>query len=190
MKKIAFLLFLLAICNQQMFAHGGVDDEKPQAAKPQAGKTYFTVNSTSDVFEMVLRYEPIEAGHLAKMKLFVSNFSTNVATDSAKIEITCPDNDKLKFSVKQIDKGIYTVEGTFPENKSYNLVANISAGDDADLMTLEGIEVGKKLELPKEELPKTSFFSWQMLLVFLSGMLACFILLVSIFRRGKRTIQR
>jgi hypothetical protein len=189
MKKLT-LLFLLVIGNQLVFAHGGEDDEKPQA-KQQVGKNYFTLNSVSDVFEMVLRYEPIEAGHSAKMTLFVSDFLTDKAIDSAKIDITSPDNDKLKFVVKQIDKGIYTIEGTFPENKSYSLVANISAGDNADLMTLQGIEVGKKLELPKEEEPaKTSFFSWQMLLVFLGGMLACLILLVFIFRKGKLTINR
>lgn len=187
MKKLT-LLFLLVIGNQLVFAHGGEDDEKPQA-KQQVGKNYFTLNSVSDVFEMVLRYEPIEAGHPAKMTLFVSDFLTDKAIDSAKIDITSPDNDKLKFVVKQIDKGIYTIEGSFPENKSYSLVANISAGDNADLMTLQGIEVGKKLELPKEELPKTSFFSWQMLLVFLSGMLACFILFLFIFRRKKITIR-
>jgi hypothetical protein len=189
MKKLA-LLFLLVIGNQLAFAHGGEDDEKPQA-KQQVGKNYFTLNSISDVFEMVLRYEPIEAGHPAKMTLFVSDFLTNKAIDSAKIDITSPDNDKLKFVVKQIDKGIYIIEGTFPENKSYSIVANISAGDNADLMTLQGIEVGKKLEFPKgeQELAKTSFFSWQMLLVFLSGMLVCFILLLFIFRRRKITIR-
>lgn len=188
MKKLA-LLFLLIIGNQLVFAHGGEDDEKPQA-KQQVGKNYFTLNSVSDVFEMVLRYEPIEAGHSVKMTLFVSDFITNKAIDSAKIEITSPDNDKLKFSVKQIDKGTYIVEGEFPENKPYSLVANISAGDNADLMTLQGIEVGKKLSLPKDEVPaKPSFFSWQMLLVFLGGMLACFILMLFIFRRGKITIR-
>lgn len=188
MKKIALLL-LLAISNQFVFAHGGEDhgEKKKETNKP--GRTYFTVNSVSDVFEMVLRYEPIDKEHPTQMKLFVSDFTTNKPIDSANIEITSPDNDKLKFVVKQIDKGTYTVEGTFPENKSYSLVANISAGDNADLMTLQGIEVGKKLSLPKEEEPtKSSFFSWQMLLVFLGGMLASFILLLFIFRKKKITI--
>ena len=188
MKKIALLL-LLAIGNQFVFAHGGEDHGEKKKEPNKPGRTYFTVNSVSDVFEMVLRYEPIDKEHPTQMKLFVSDFLTNKPLDSAKIEITSPDNDKLKFIVKQIDKGIYTIEGTFPENKSYSLVANISAGDNADLMMLEGIEVGKKISLPKDEHTEPSFFTWQILFVFLGGMIACFILLLFIFRKKRITMN-
>lgn len=188
MKKLAFIL-LFIIGNQLVFAHGGEDHGEKKKETNILGRTYFTVNSVSDVFEMVLRYEPIEAGHSAQMKLFVSNFSTNMATDSAKIEISSPDNDKLKFVIKQIDKGIYIVEGTFPENKSYSLVANISAGDNADLMTFEGIEVGKKLSLPKEEQAESSFFSLKMVFVFLGGMIFS-VLFLWLFMRRKNYNKR
>lgn len=183
MKKLAFIL-LFIIGNQLVFAHGGEDHGEKKKESNKAGQTYFTLSSVSDVFEMVLRYEPIEAGHSAQMKLFVSDFSTNKTIDSAKIEITSPDNDKLKFVVKQIDNGTYIIDGTFPEDKSYNLVANISAGDNADLMTFEGIEVGKKLSLPKEENTESSFFSWKMLFVFLGGMLFS-VLSIWLFMRRK-----
>ena len=188
MKKTALIL-LLGIISYMAFAHGGEDHEKQQA-KQQVGKNYFTLNSVSDMFEMVLRYEPLEGGHSTVMKLFVSEFSSNKPVDSAKIEITSPDNENLKFDVKQIDKGTYIIEGTFPENKPYSLIANISAGDNADLMTLQGIEVGKKLAIPKEEQKpeRASFFSWQTLLVFLGGMLACFILLY-LLRKKKITVR-
>lgn len=182
MKKLAFIL-LFIIGNQLVFAHGGEDHGEKKKESNKAGQTYFRLSSVSDVFEMVLRYEPIEAGNSAQMKLFVSDFSTNRATDSAKIEITSPEDDKLKFVVKQIDKGTYVVEGAFPENKSYNLVVNISAGDNADLMTFEGIEVGKKLSLPKEEDAGSSFFSWKMLFVFLGGMIFSLLFLWLFMRR-------
>lgn len=188
MKKLAFIL-LFIISNQFVFAHGGEDHGEKKKESNKAGQTYFTLSSVSDVFEMVLRYEPIEAGHSAQMKLFVSDFSTNKAIDSAKIEITSPDNDKLKFTVNQTDKGTYIVEGTFPEDKSYNLVANISAGDNADLMTFEGIEVGKKISLPKEENAESSFFSWKMLFVFLGGMLFS-VLFIWLFMRRKNYNKR
>jgi hypothetical protein len=182
MKKLAFIL-LFIIGNQLVFAHGGEDHGEKKKESNKAGQTYFRLSSVSDVFEMVLRYEPIQAGNSAQMKLFVSDFSTNRATDSAKIEITSPEDDKLKFVAKQIDKGTYIVEGTFPENKSYSLVANISAEDNADLMTFEGIEVGKKLSLPEEEHTEHSFFSWQMLLVFLGGMIFSALFIFLLIRR-------
>ncbi len=187
MKKIAFLL-LLTIGSQSIFAHGGEDHGEKKKESNKAGQTYFTVSSVSDVFEMVLRYEPIEAGHIAQMKLFISDFTTNKAIDSAKVEITSPDNDKLKFAVKQIDKGTYIVEGTFPENKSYNLVANISAGDNADLMMIEGIEAGKKLSLPLEEHTEPSFFTWQTIGAFLGGIIFTVFFLWLLMRRKKVTI--
>lgn len=183
------LLFLLFINSHLLFAHGG-EDHAEKETKPTSGHTYFTVTNASDVFECVLRYKPLEAGKQAQMQLFLSDFITNKAIDSAKIEITSPDNDKLKFTIKQTDKGTYSIIGTFPENKSYSLIANISIGDIADLMTLQGIEVGKKLSQPEEApVESSSFFSWQMLLVFLGGMITCFILLWLVFRRKKVTIH-
>lgn len=187
MKKLAFIL-LFIISNQLTFAHGGEDHGEKKKESNKVGQTYFTLSSVSDVFEMVLRYEPIEAGHTTQMKLFISDFTTNKAVDSAKIEITSPDNDKLKFSAKQTDKGTYIIEGTFPENKSYNLVANISAGDNADLMMLEGIEVGKKLLLPLEEHTEPSFFTWQTIGAFLGGIIFTVFFLWLFMRRKKVTI--
>lgn len=186
MKTVAFIL-LFIITNQFAFAHGGEDHGEKKKESNRAGQTYFTLSSVSDVFEMVLRYEPIEAGHSAQMKLFVSDFSTNESIDSAKIEITSPDNDKLKFVVRQIDKGTYIVEGTFPENKSYKLVANISSGDNADLMMLEGIEVGKIISTHIEESVKPSFLNWQTIGAFLGGIIFC-VLFLWIFKKNRVTI--
>ncbi len=188
MKKIILILCLLLSANSQfLFAHGGEDhgEKKPEKI---TGKNYFTVTSVSDVFEMVFRYEPIEAGQEIKMKLFVSDFSTNKAIDSAKIEITCPDDDKLKFIVKQTDKGIYTIEGKFTENKKYTLIANISSGENIDLLTLEGIEVGKKLSLAEEDHPQASF-DWKLLLYISFSFFVGILLTFFIFRKKQFSKQ-
>lgn len=170
-----------------LFAHGGEDhgEKKPEKV---TGKSYFTVNSVSDVFEMVLRYQPIETGHGTAMTLFVSDFETNIPVDSAKIEITCPDDEKLKFIVEQTDKGIYKIGGTFPENKKYSLVVNISDGDNADLMTLEGIEVGKELAEVEEAHTEASFFSWQTIGTFLGGIIFTVLSLWLLMRKKRVTI--
>lgn len=183
------LLFLVLGNSHLVFAHGG-EDHAEKKEKTTSGQTYFTVTNVSDVFECVLRYKPLEAGKHAQMQLFLSDFITNKAIDTAKIEITSPDNAKLKFTIKQTDKGTYSITGTFPENKSYSLIANISIGEMADLMTLQGIEVGKKLSQPEEaHVESSSFFSWKMLLVFLGGMITCFVLLWLVFKRKKITIH-
>lgn len=185
--QIAFCMLLITNC-QFLFAHGGEDhgEKKKETIKP--GQTYFTVNSVSDIFEMVLRFDPIDAGHNTKLKLFVSDFETNKPIDSAQLSITCPDDDKLKFTVKQIDKGTYIIEGTFPENKIYSLVANISAGDDTDLMMLEGIEVGKQLtQAESSEHTETSFFSWETIGAFLAGIIFSLLLFWLMMRRKQIT---
>ena len=189
--KLIGLLLNLILNFQFVFAHGGEDHGEKKKETSKAGVTYFTVNSVSDVFEMVLRYEPIEANQLTHMKLFVSEFTTNKAVDSAKIEITSPNNAELKFIVNQIDKGVYTIDGKFPENQSYNLVANISAGENADLMILDGIEVGKKLPVPlpiETDLKKSSSYL-QTISAFLAGILITVLLLWLFLRRKKITIN-
>jgi hypothetical protein len=168
------------------YAHEGHDEAKKE--KSPTGKNYFTVHSVSDMFEMVLRYTPGEAGHKTEMTLFVSDFETNQAIDSAKIEITCPEDAQLKFVIEQTDKGTYKIGGTFPENKSYTLIANISVGDNADLMTIEGIEVGKKLQVAEKEHAETSFFNWQTIGAFSGGIIFSVLLLYIIVRMKKVTV--
>lgn len=175
-----YFIILFCLLSLKSSAHGGEDHGEGKKPQTQTGKNYFTVNSVSDVFEMVLRYKPIDAGHGTAMTLFVSDFETNQAVDSAKIEITCPEDDKLKFAVEQSDKGTYKIGGTFPENKSYTLIANISAGEKADLMTFEGIDVGKKLPVAEEE-HAHSVFDWKNILyislAFISGIFLTFFIL-------------
>jgi len=154
-------------------AHGGEDHgEKKEESKP-TGKSWFTVNSVSDNFEVVLRYEPFEAGEHAEMKLFVSDYETNTAIDNARIEITCIEDGDLKFKVTQHEPGIYHVEATFLENKEYNLVANISGFGKADLMILESVDVGKKIMLDDEHSHDQSpWFNWKAMLLLFVGLVA------------------
>jgi membrane fusion protein, heavy metal efflux system len=173
-----------------LFASGGDDHEhKNEQTAPSEiiGKPYFTINSVSDVFEIVLRYEPIEANHKTTMKLFVSDFETNNSSDSAKIEITCADDSRLKFTVNQIEKGMYLIECVFPENKKYSLVANISDGNNADLMMLEGIEVGKKLPTSPDEPSKIPNQSHLGNILHLLAGLIIGIILMMFLRKMKKT---
>lgn len=151
-------------------AHGGEDHgEEKERSKP-TGKSWFTVNSVSKNFEVVLRYEPLEAGEHTEMKLFLSDYETNTAIDKAKIEITCLEDADLKFDVHQHEPGTYHVEATFPENKAYSLVANITGFGKADLMILESVEVGKKIELIEDDPGESTWFNWEAMLLLFVGL--------------------
>lgn len=182
--KLFFILFTL-----HASAHGGEDHgaSKPQS---QPGKNYFTVSSMSDKFELVLRYEPGKGGEKANMKLFVSDFETNKPVDGAKIQVSTIDGD-LSFTVTRLDSGIYNVAGTFPADKDYDLVANISAGDRADLLTLEHISVGEELPKAEEHATKSTGIEMSTVLyialAFIGGILIAWLLLRR--RNSSRTMS-
>ena len=120
-------VFLLTIGANCAMAHGGEDhgDAKPKVSI--TNKNYFTTSGVSDVYELLLRYEPIKSNEDTHLKLFVSDFDSNKPVDSATIEITSPDDDKLKFEVHQLEKGVYEIHTTFPENKIYSLTIDIKS---------------------------------------------------------------
>ncbi|RSK45508.1 hypothetical protein [Hymenobacter rigui] len=144
MKNLLLLLLALLLATGAR-AHGGEDHG--DAAKPSAGPvaTTFSVAALSESFELLLRYEPLQKGQDADMRLFVSDYATNAPIKGAKLTITCPEAADLKFVVSEKSPGSYLVEGRFPANQKYSLAVNIVAGDKADLMLLSGIEVGKLL---------------------------------------------
>lgn len=116
-----------------------------EAAFEPGGKNYFSVNAVSDLFETVLRYNPIERKEDVYLTLFLSDFLSNRPVDSASIEISSPEDAALKFAVERSDKGTYVVSTNFPEKKKYNLKVVIKAGGKNDLMLLGPVEVGKQL---------------------------------------------
>lgn len=181
-----YFLIILMLLSIDAFPHEGHGEEKKPAA--QTGDAYFTVNSISNVFELVLRYDSIKAGSKTTMKLFVSEFESNRPVDSATIAITSPENDQLKFVVHKLEPGIYSIEGGFPENKVYSLVLNIKGDNKADLMVLKNIEVGK--ELPKaEEEHSHSLINWSTILFMVGGLILGLLIAFLLRRKGSMKIN-
>ncbi len=146
-KKILVLLLLLP---SLVFAHGGDDDEGAKKATIKS-VTYFSSEAVSDVYELLLKYQPFQPGKHVTLKLFASDFNTNAPVDSSTtLQITVADNPNIKLEVTRVDNGVYEVKGAFPEKKQYNLTVNINSLLGPDLILLKDIEVGK--ELPKEEI--------------------------------------
>jgi cobalt-zinc-cadmium efflux system membrane fusion protein len=181
MKNIAKFLFSLGMLfgSTLAIAHGGEDhgDSKPKASATP--KNYFAVTAVSDVYELLVKYEPIKPNENVHFKLFVSDFESNKPVDNATITITSPEDEKLKFEVKQLDNGIYEIHGNFPDKKVYSLTVNINSSIGADLISIPDIEVGKELPITKTDLAvKESFFNKGWVLVtlgFLGALLLMFI---------------
>lgn len=142
------LKFVLLLNAAAALAHGG-EDHGGAEEQQKPGKNYFTVNGASQLFELVLRYEPIEPNEKTKMILFVSDFETNRPVSNAKISLTTIEGD-LKFTTTLADSGTYHIEGVFPAEKEYTLAANIAAAGKADLITLDHVDVGRKLTMEEE----------------------------------------
>jgi hypothetical protein len=144
MKQLLLLLLGLLLAGAAQ-AHGGEDHgEGAQAAAP-AGATSFSVAALSEQFEVLLRYEPLEGGQPADLRLFLSDYATNAPIKGAKLTLTNPEDAALKWVVTEQEPGIYLVEGEFPKNQPYSFALNVVANDRADLLLLEGIRVGEKL---------------------------------------------
>ena len=184
--KTTLLLVLLTLLRlAPAHAHGGEDHGETAKASGGAFPTTFSVAALSEKFELLLRFEPLEKGKDADMRLFVSDYASNTPIKGAKLTVTCPEAPALKFAVSENEPGSYLVEGTFPENKKYSLAINVVAGTQADLMALQGLEVGKKLPIAPSPLPSaTSFFSsWKTILALVGAFALGILLTVLLMRR-------
>ena len=165
MKKLLLLLLLGLLRAGGAAAHGGEDHDASRTATP-AGATSFSVAALTERFEVLLRYEPLEGGRPADLRLFLSDYATNAPIRGAKLTLTNPEDATLKWAVTEKGPGEYLVEGQFPANKTYGFTVNIVAGEQADLLLLEGIGVGEKLPVaagPVVAAPSV-FSSWKTML--------------------------
>ncbi len=176
------ITLLLCLASWLGFAHGGENHGEKEPEANGQGKPYFSVYTTSSVFELTLRYEPIQARKPTVMQLFIADFETNQAVDSARIEVSSLENPSLKFTVKRIGPGIYTITGAFPADSTYTLAVNLSAGRKADLMTLEKIGVGKLLPQAADT-ASAARFNWTMVLLLAGGFLAGILLMYWLMKR-------
>lgn len=186
MKQLLILLLGLLL-SAPAHAHGGEDHGEGPKADTPAGATSFSVAALSEQFEVLLRYEPLEGGKPADLRLFLSDYATNAPIKGAKLTLTTPEDANLKWAVTEKEPGLYLVEGQFPANKTYSFAVNIVAGETSDLLLLEGIKVGEKLPVAAAApVAATSLFSsWKSILA-LVGAFALGIGLTALLMRRRR----
>ena len=172
MKKallITQILFFLVLGNyQKVNAHGGEDHGAAKA--PSGGvKTYFSSQAVSEKYEMILKFEPLEAGETGKLRLYINDFMTNRPIEKATLKISSPEDANIKFEIKPNEKGVYDILGVFPAKKKYSLTVSIDAESGADLFSLQNIEIGKKLPKASAETEGISSAHWYEKPYFLVG---------------------
>lgn len=138
-----FLCILIAAFFNNLFAHEGHDE--PKAQTTQTSK-YFNTEASSDKYEVLLRYEPIEIGEDAHLTLFLSDYITNKPLDKAKIKISSQEDDKMEFRIEQKSEGTYNIVTKFSYKKDYSLSIEIDGGLGPDLILIAGIHAGKTLD--------------------------------------------
>ncbi|GAB2452835.1 hypothetical protein GCM10011375_39920 [Hymenobacter qilianensis] len=189
MKQLLMLLLGLLLVSRA-HAHGGEDHGEGAQAGTPAGATSFSVAALSEQFEVLLRYEPLEGGQPADLRLFLSDYATNAPIKGAKLTLTNPEDANLKWAVTEQEPGIYLVEGEFPANKTYSFTANIVAGEQADLLLLEGIKVGQKLPVAAAAPVATSpFSSWKTVLALVGAFALGIGLTALLLRRRPRRAE-
>lgn len=141
-KKLVILLMLFP---SLIFAHDGEDHAATK--KETAAPAYFSSEVTSELYELLVKYAPLQPGKESILKLFISEYNSNIPVDSAVLQIAVAANPGIKLTVQKIAKGVYEIKGIFPEKKSYNLTVNINAASGPDLLLVNNIAVGKVLEV-------------------------------------------
>ena len=182
-KKIIFLLLIPF----SVFAHDGEDHGNTKKTGTKSA-TYFSSEAVSDVYELLFKYQPLSPGKEAVLKLYVSDFSTNIPVDSAVVQITVADNPNIKLTVKQVDKGVYEVSGIFPAKKAYNLTVNINSALGPDLILIKDIEIGKELAVIHDEAAVTKHWYQSSLFYVMISLLAGMLLMFFIMRKRSRKV--
>ncbi len=184
---IRTFLILLLFIPFTVFAHGDEDhgDAKKGTVKSAA---YFSSEATSDKYELLFKYQPLSAGKESALKLYVSDFNTNAAIDSANLQITVSGNPNIKLTVKQVDKGVYEVGGIFPENKAYNLTVNINSALGPDLLLVKDIEIGKELAAVHDESVVTNHWYQSTIFYIILSLLAGMLMMFFIMKKTNRKV--
>lgn len=196
MRLILFLFAALALFNPAFSqeththadgsthaAHG--DEEAAPSAKP--GADHFTVYAESDKYELTLYYPELTAGKEVHLTLFVADYFSNRPIDKAELKISASENPQLVFEIKPLSPGVYELHTAFPENKIYTLNVQVNHPNGADLIGLQGVEVGKTLAKTEEahSQDETGTDNWWM---FLFGALAGGVLVFFISRKRNRVL--
>lgn len=138
-----FVGLLAILFSSNLFAHEGHDESKAQTTETSK---YFSIESSSDKYEVLLRYEPIEIDETVQLTLFLSDYTTNRPINKAKVKIYSQEDAKMDFKIEQKAEGTYSITTKFSEKKDYSLSIDINGDLGPDLILITGIHAGRALD--------------------------------------------
>ncbi|AEE54440.1 efflux RND transporter periplasmic adaptor subunit [Haliscomenobacter hydrossis] len=178
-----FSVVLLCLSSAPLaFSHGDAIPTDPGVAKD-----HFTVYGQSERYELSLYYPELKPGEDAHLRLFVADYQSNKPIDKASLKISNADGSALNVEVKAIAPGVYELHTKFPAVKTYNLNVQINHPNGADLIGIQGLQVGKALMLA-EEAASNDASGMSTPWLWLLGGVALGVLLMSLISRRKRIL--
>lgn len=188
MRYIRFILIiLLSWTSVIVHAHDGDDHSAAKKSSAAGVASYFSSESVSEKYEVLVKYGAIKPGVQEALKLFITEFNTNKPVDSAALQVSVPGNPAIKLSAVRVDKGIYEIRGVFPQKQAYNLNLSISAPQGADLIQLKNIETGKELPVAETAAPHAHWYESYWLFGIL-GLLAGLAIMFFLMKNRNRKI--
>lgn len=127
-----------------VFAHGGVDDEKPAATPVSNQKGMVVRTARAGDFEVLLKHSLLEPDTETAAKLFITRFATNEPFADAKptVEITTKDGKTFEASeIKSDAPGSFTFNlPPLPEG-TYTISARLNVAGKTDTATFSSVSV-------------------------------------------------
>jgi hypothetical protein len=144
------LLLLASMAMQAMaWAHNGEDhgDAAPApAATPGAGAGMLTTYAVTEIFELLLKYQPPSVGKSSTLRFFLSDYATNRALDGSLDLAFTPAGVTIVSPPTMKSPGIFEAVVGFPADTVYSLVATVRSGRRTDFMELKNIYTGSHAE--------------------------------------------
>jgi RND family efflux transporter MFP subunit len=169
------------MCAQHTHADGSVHadhDEEKASSNAKQGHSDFTTETSTDKYELLLRFEQIKPGVETHLTLFISDFNTNAPINDAQLQLAIQEDATIPLEVEKTNDGEWSIHATFPEKKTYSMVVNLNSAMGPDLILLNNIEVDKELSSAKE-VTEHKWYTNQWLLIilaFIAGMVLILVL--------------
>lgn len=151
MKKL-ILITIFLIISGSISANG--DDEHGNAPESTNPQTPF-VEVTSLSYEVVIVYNNVQPGVETLLKIYISDFRTNVPTNNASVTLDISGANIISQPVK-VEPGIYESKVLFPALQKYDMLIAITANGIEDLLAINEVDIARQTPVTTDE--ESGFF--------------------------------
>ena len=157
--RVGAFMVLLWVIPAVVGAHEGEQHAEPEVALLSTpGADLVALGVTTEAFEVVIKYPPLSPAEDIPLTLFLSDASTNKPVGGAQIEVQIPDAEVHLTMEATEAPGIYTATLVLPDTGTYDLIAIVTAGEQMDLISMNGLRIGSDVV----EVGRWAWKSWVM----------------------------